>query len=78
MGSPKFFSSRHLIVKVFLMQCMILMKTSAAPSPIIKFPGDESPPTDKEVALVRTRACCDLFFEVESFSKLCNCAVSFI
>lgn len=51
MGFYKFFSSRHLILKVFLIQCMILMKTSAAPSPIIKFPGDESPPTDKEVAL---------------------------
>ncbi|KAG5270064.1 hypothetical protein AALO_G00188260 [Alosa alosa] len=51
MGFYKFFSSRHLILKVFLIQCIVLMRTSAAPSPIIKFPGDESPRTDKEVAL---------------------------
>ncbi|XP_052340888.1 72 kDa type IV collagenase-like [Oncorhynchus keta] len=52
MGCQTAFSPRHLVLKVFLVQFIaFLQKTSAAPSPIIKFPGDDSPKTDKEVAL---------------------------
>ncbi|KAJ8343326.1 hypothetical protein SKAU_G00306550 [Synaphobranchus kaupii] len=45
-----FFCSRQLLLKVFLLQ-FISQLTLAAPSPIIKFPGDDTPQTDKEVAL---------------------------
>uniref|UniRef100_A0A6Q2XMF3 72 kDa type IV collagenase n=1 Tax=Esox lucius TaxID=8010 RepID=A0A6Q2XMF3_ESOLU len=48
-----FQNPRHLFLGVLLLQLItFLQKTSAAPSPIIKFPGDDSSPkTDKEVAL---------------------------
>uniref|UniRef100_A0AAY4F093 72 kDa type IV collagenase n=1 Tax=Denticeps clupeoides TaxID=299321 RepID=A0AAY4F093_9TELE len=40
------------LLSLFLAQCVLLLESSAAPSPIIKFPGDDSSPrTDKEVAL---------------------------
>ncbi|KAL4658741.1 72 kDa type IV collagenase-like [Arapaima gigas] len=46
-----FVRPRHLL-KVFLLQLIAFQQTVAAPSPIIKFPGDDSAPrTDKEVAL---------------------------
>ncbi len=48
----KFFSCRHIVLKVFLVQFLASLQTFAAPSPIIKFPGDETSFTDKEVALV--------------------------
>ncbi|KAK6477034.1 72 kDa type IV collagenase-like [Huso huso] len=44
------FQPKHLL-NVFLVQFFVLQQTSAAPSPIIKFPGDEKPKTDKEIAL---------------------------
>uniref|UniRef100_A0AAY5KR53 72 kDa type IV collagenase n=1 Tax=Esox lucius TaxID=8010 RepID=A0AAY5KR53_ESOLU len=53
MGIQTVLSPRHLFLGVLLLQLItFLQKTSAAPSPIIKFPGDDSSPkTDKEVAL---------------------------
>lgn len=45
------FSCRRVFVKVILLQ-LIAWEASAAPSPIIRFPGDDTPRTDKEVALV--------------------------
>uniref|UniRef100_A0AAY4EZJ5 72 kDa type IV collagenase n=1 Tax=Denticeps clupeoides TaxID=299321 RepID=A0AAY4EZJ5_9TELE len=52
MGSHQLFSSRRVVLQLFLAQCVLLLESSAAPSPIIKFPGDDSSPrTDKEVAL---------------------------
>ena len=49
MGIPSIFST-HLVL---LLQCIALYNVYAAPSPIIRFPGDDSTPvTDKEVALV--------------------------
>lgn len=52
MKCETFFRPRHLL-KVFLLQLILFQQTSAAPSPIIKFPGDDSNPrSDKEVALV--------------------------
>ncbi|XP_058638981.1 72 kDa type IV collagenase [Onychostoma macrolepis] len=47
----KFFSCRHVVLKVFLVQFLASLQTFAAPSPIIKFPGDDTSFTDKEVAL---------------------------
>lgn len=52
MGFPTIFSCRRVIVRVFLLQLIAWKATNAAPSPIIRFPGDDSPRTDKEVALV--------------------------
>ncbi|KAK1890694.1 72 kDa type IV collagenase [Dissostichus eleginoides] len=51
MGSSMIFSSRRIVLKVFLFQFIALQSTYAAPSPIIRFPGDDTPRTDKEVAL---------------------------
>uniref|UniRef100_A0A671R261 72 kDa type IV collagenase n=1 Tax=Sinocyclocheilus anshuiensis TaxID=1608454 RepID=A0A671R261_9TELE len=47
----KFFGCRHVVLKVFLVQILASLQTFAAPSPIIKFPGDDTSFTDKEVAL---------------------------
>uniref|UniRef100_A0A8C1WCY8 72 kDa type IV collagenase n=1 Tax=Cyprinus carpio TaxID=7962 RepID=A0A8C1WCY8_CYPCA len=47
----KFFSCRQIVLKVFLVQFLASLQTFAAPSPIIKFPGDDTSFTDKEVAL---------------------------
>uniref|UniRef100_A0A673HY71 72 kDa type IV collagenase n=1 Tax=Sinocyclocheilus rhinocerous TaxID=307959 RepID=A0A673HY71_9TELE len=47
----KFFGCRHVVLKVFLVQFLASLQTFAAPSPIIKFPGDDTSFTDKEVAL---------------------------
>lgn len=52
MGFPTIFSCRRVIVRVFLLQLIAWKATNAAPSPIIRFPGDDTPRTDKEVALV--------------------------
>lgn len=53
MGSPTIFSCRRIVLKVFLLQFIAFQATYAAPSPIIRFPGDDTTPkTDKEVALV--------------------------
>uniref|UniRef100_A0A673N4R9 72 kDa type IV collagenase n=1 Tax=Sinocyclocheilus rhinocerous TaxID=307959 RepID=A0A673N4R9_9TELE len=41
----------HVVLKVFLVQFLASLQTFAAPSPIIKFPGDDASYTDKEVAL---------------------------
>lgn len=41
-----------LVFKVLLIQVYLFSKTLAAPSPIIKFPGDSTPKTDKELAVV--------------------------
>uniref|UniRef100_A0A671W7G9 72 kDa type IV collagenase n=1 Tax=Sparus aurata TaxID=8175 RepID=A0A671W7G9_SPAAU len=52
MGSPTIFSCRRIVLKVFLLQFIAFQATYAAPSPIIRFPGDDTTPkTDKEVAL---------------------------
>ncbi|KAK5934957.1 hypothetical protein CgunFtcFv8_020360 [Champsocephalus gunnari] len=51
MGSSMIFSCRRIVLKVFLFQFMAFQSTYAAPSPIIRFPGDDTPRTDKEVAL---------------------------
>lgn len=40
------------VFKVLLAQVYLLNKALAAPSPIIKFPGDSTPKTDKELAVV--------------------------
>lgn len=48
-----FFGRRHWILRVLLVQVLASLGTFAAPSPIIKFPGDDFVArTDKEVALV--------------------------
>ncbi|XP_051566841.1 72 kDa type IV collagenase-like [Myxocyprinus asiaticus] len=47
----KFFNCRHFVLKVFLVHFFASLQTFAAPSPIIKFPGDDNTHTDKEVAL---------------------------
>lgn len=52
MTSVKFFNCRHIVLKVFLVQFLASLQSFAAPSPIIKFPGDDTAHTDKEVALV--------------------------
>ena len=52
MGSSMIFSCRRIALKVFLFQFIAFQSTYAAPSPIIRFPGDDTPRTDKEVALV--------------------------
>lgn len=47
------FSRRHLFLRALLVQVFASLGTFAAPSPIIKFPGDDPVSrTDKEVALV--------------------------
>ncbi|XP_053347984.1 72 kDa type IV collagenase [Clarias gariepinus] len=47
-----FFGRRHWILRVLLVQVLASLGTFAAPSPIIKFPGDDFVArTDKEVAL---------------------------
>ncbi|XP_064191899.1 72 kDa type IV collagenase [Anguilla rostrata] len=51
MTNDSFFTYRHFLLKVFLLQFVCFQLTLAAPSPIIKFPGDTTPKTDKEVAL---------------------------
>ncbi|KAF1393119.1 hypothetical protein PFLUV_G00035150 [Perca fluviatilis] len=52
MGFPTIFSCRRIVLKVFLVQFIAFQATYAAPSPIIRFPGDDTTPkTDKEVAL---------------------------
>lgn len=58
MGFPTIFSCRRVVVRVLLLQLIAWKATNAAPSPIIRFPGDDSPRTDKEVALV---SLCRLF-----------------
>lgn len=40
------------VFKVLFIQVYLFNKTLAAPSPIIKFPGDSTPKTDKELAVV--------------------------
>lgn len=53
MGFPTIFSCRRIVLKVILVQFIAFQATYAAPSPIIRFPGDDTVPrTDKEVALV--------------------------
>uniref|UniRef100_A0A8C6PP29 72 kDa type IV collagenase n=1 Tax=Nothobranchius furzeri TaxID=105023 RepID=A0A8C6PP29_NOTFU len=42
---------RRLVLKVCLLQLIAFLTANARPSPIIRFPGDDSPTTDKEVAL---------------------------
>uniref|UniRef100_A0A8C4DGU0 72 kDa type IV collagenase n=1 Tax=Dicentrarchus labrax TaxID=13489 RepID=A0A8C4DGU0_DICLA len=51
MGFPTIFSCRRTVLKVLLVQFIAFQATYAAPSPIIRFPGDDTPKTDKEVAL---------------------------
>lgn len=58
MGFPTIFSCRRIVVKVFLVQFIAFQATYAAPSPIIRFPGDDTPKTDKEVALVSLCVYC--------------------
>uniref|UniRef100_A0A674NB86 72 kDa type IV collagenase n=1 Tax=Takifugu rubripes TaxID=31033 RepID=A0A674NB86_TAKRU len=51
MGLSTIFSCRRIVLKVFLVHFVAFQATYAAPSPIIRFPGDDTPKTDKEVAL---------------------------
>uniref|UniRef100_A0A8C2XGG1 72 kDa type IV collagenase n=1 Tax=Cyclopterus lumpus TaxID=8103 RepID=A0A8C2XGG1_CYCLU len=52
MAFPTLFSCNRIVLKVFMIQFIAFQATYAAPSPIIRFPGDDtSPTTDKEVAL---------------------------
>lgn len=55
MGLSTIFSCRRIVLKVFLVHFVAFQATYAAPSPIIRFPGDDTPKTDKEVALVSSR-----------------------
>lgn len=53
MRSFTLFSRRHVVLRALLVQVFASLGTFAAPSPIIKFPGDDTVArTDKEVALV--------------------------
>lgn len=52
MGFATILNCRRIVPKVFLLQFVAFQATYAAPSPIIRFPGDDTPKTDKEVALV--------------------------
>lgn len=52
MGFATIPNCRRIVLKVFLLQFVAFQATYAAPSPIIRFPGDDTPKTDKEVALV--------------------------
>ena len=51
-GRMKTHSVFGFFFKVLLIQVYLFNKTLAAPSPIIKFPGDSTPKTDKELAVV--------------------------
>ena len=52
MGFPTIYGCRRVVFKLFLLQFIVFQATYAAPSPIIRFPGDDTTPTtDKEVAL---------------------------
>lgn len=52
MGFATRLNCHRIVLKVFLLQFVAFQATYAAPSPIIRFPGDDTPKTDKEVALV--------------------------
>ena len=52
MGFATIFNCRRIVLKLFLLQFVAFQATYSAPSPIIRFPGDDTPKTDKEVALV--------------------------
>uniref|UniRef100_A0A3B3C9A7 72 kDa type IV collagenase n=1 Tax=Oryzias melastigma TaxID=30732 RepID=A0A3B3C9A7_ORYME len=51
MTTPMIRSCRLIFLKVFLLLFIAFQLSYARPSPIIRFPGDDSPRTDKEVAL---------------------------
>lgn len=63
-GRMKTHSVFGFVFKVLLIQVYLFNKTLAAPSPIIKFPGDSTPKTDKELAVVSVGFifASDLFF----------------
>ena len=65
MDFPTIFSCRRIVLKVFLVQFIAFQAANARPSPIIRFPGDDSPKTDKEVALVSLWS----FFRPSDMSK---------
>lgn len=52
MGFPTIFGGRRSLLKLFLLQFVAFQTLNARPSPLIRFPGDDTPRTDKEVALV--------------------------
>lgn len=52
LGRMKTHVGRAFVFKVLFVQVYLFNKTLAAPSPIIKFPGDSTPKTDKELAVV--------------------------
>uniref|UniRef100_A0A8C3L4V1 72 kDa type IV collagenase n=1 Tax=Chrysolophus pictus TaxID=9089 RepID=A0A8C3L4V1_CHRPC len=65
------------VFKVLLIQVYLFNKTLAAPSPIIKFPGDSTPKTDKELAvqyLNKYYGCpkdnCNLFVLKDTLKKM--------
>lgn len=47
-------------LRILCVLCYLLGRANAAPSPIIKFPGDVAPKTDKELAVV---SCYAVFIE---------------
>lgn len=66
MGTPTIFSPRRIALKIFVIQFIVFQAAYAAPSPIIRFPGDDTPRTDKEVALVSLLACFPKLFQTGS------------
>ncbi|XP_033929739.1 72 kDa type IV collagenase-like isoform X5 [Melopsittacus undulatus] len=73
----KTYSVCGLIFKVLLIQVYLSNKALAAPSPIIKFPGDSMPKTDKELAmqyLNKYYGCpkdnCNLFVLKDTLKKM--------
>lgn len=65
------------VFKVLFIQVYLFNKTLAAPSPIIKFPGDSTPKTDKELAvqyLNKYYGCpkdsCNLFVLKDTLKKM--------
>lgn len=52
MGFPAILKCRWIVAKVLLLHFIAFQAANARPSPIIRFPGDDTPRTDKEVALV--------------------------
>uniref|UniRef100_A0A8C5ERC0 72 kDa type IV collagenase n=1 Tax=Gouania willdenowi TaxID=441366 RepID=A0A8C5ERC0_GOUWI len=52
MAFPMIVGAARVVLKVLLVQFVLLQATNARPSPIIRFPGDDTTPkTDKEVAI---------------------------
>ncbi|XP_006000312.1 72 kDa type IV collagenase [Latimeria chalumnae] len=69
--------SNYFLLRLFLVQLFAFQQNLAAPSPIIKFPGDDSPKTEKELAvqyLNKFYGCpqdsCNLFVLKDTLKKM--------